>query len=85
MSSCAYFGHPTLLAFVERLGTEVRAQHLGTLLIGDMAMPAGGSFNGGHASHQSGLDVDIWLQLPQALDAAAAAAAGTTGSGGRRR
>ncbi|ARD38957.1 penicillin-insensitive murein endopeptidase [Edwardsiella ictaluri] len=60
-----YFGHPTLLAFVERLGTEVRAQHLGTLLIGDMAMPAGGRFNGGHASHQSGLDVDIWLQLPQ--------------------
>jgi hypothetical protein len=28
-------------------------------------MPAGGRFNGGHASHQSGLDVDIFLQLPQ--------------------
>jgi hypothetical protein len=38
---------------------------MGTLLIGDMGMPAGGRFNGGHASHQSGLDVDIFLQLPQ--------------------
>ncbi|OWG05651.1 penicillin-insensitive murein endopeptidase, partial [Klebsiella pneumoniae] len=27
--------------------------------------PAGGRFNGGHASHQTGLDVDIFLQLPQ--------------------
>jgi penicillin-insensitive murein endopeptidase len=30
-----------------------------------MGMPAGGRFNGGHASHQTGLDVDIFLQLPQ--------------------
>ncbi len=28
-------------------------------------MPAGGRFNGGHASHQTGLDVDIFLQLPK--------------------
>ncbi|WP_370547279.1 penicillin-insensitive murein endopeptidase [Edwardsiella tarda] len=60
-----YFGHPTLLAFIERLSEQAKVQHLGTVLIGDMAMPAGGRFNGGHASHQSGLDVDIWLQLPQ--------------------
>ncbi|STV10866.1 murein endopeptidase [Klebsiella pneumoniae] len=38
---------------------------MGTVLIGDMGMPAGGRFNGGHASHQTGLDVDIFLQLPQ--------------------
>lgn len=60
-----YFGHPALLAFIERLSEQAKAQHLGTVLVGDMAMPAGGRFNGGHASHQSGLDVDIWLQLPQ--------------------
>ncbi|MFP1497777.1 penicillin-insensitive murein endopeptidase [Escherichia coli] len=29
------------------------------MLICDMGMPAGGRFNGGHASHQTGLDVDI--------------------------
>ncbi|WP_415751636.1 penicillin-insensitive murein endopeptidase [Hafnia alvei] len=60
-----YYGHPDLLAFINRLAGEVNQRQMGTLLIGDMAMPAGGRFNGGHASHQSGLDVDIWLQLPK--------------------
>lgn len=60
-----YFGHPDLLAFIARLGTEASQRGMGTLLIGDMAMPAGGRFSSGHASHQSGLDVDIWLQLPK--------------------
>ncbi|MGL6017202.1 MAG: penicillin-insensitive murein endopeptidase [Gibbsiella quercinecans] len=60
-----YFGHPDLLAFIQRLGREARQNALGTVLIGDMAMPAGGRFSSGHASHQSGLDVDIWLQLPR--------------------
>lgn len=60
-----YFGHPDLLAFIERLAQQTHQQSLGTLLIGDMAMPAGGRFSSGHASHQSGLDVDIWLQLPR--------------------
>lgn len=60
-----YFGHPDLLAFIQRLGNEARQNALGTVLIGDMAMPAGGRFSSGHASHQSGLDVDIWLQLPR--------------------
>ncbi len=57
-----YFGHPELLAFIHRLGEKI--QPSGTLLVGDMAMPAGGRFSYGHTSHQSGLDVDIWLQLP---------------------
>ncbi len=47
---------------------------MGTVLIGDMGMPAGGRFNGGHASHQTGLDVDIFLQLPKTLDLRAALA-----------
>lgn len=60
-----YFGHPELISFIHRLADEVHQRHMGNLLIGDMAMPAGGRFNGGHASHQIGLDVDIWLQLPK--------------------
>lgn len=59
-----YFGHPHLIQFIQRLGYQVHSQGMGILLIGDMGMPAGGRFNGGHASHQSGLDVDIFLQLP---------------------
>jgi penicillin-insensitive murein endopeptidase len=60
-----YFGHPDLLAFIQRLSSQANHKALGTVLIGDMAMPAGGRFSSGHASHQSGLDVDIWLQLPR--------------------
>lgn len=60
-----YFGHPDLILFIQRLGNQVHNLGMGTLLIGDMGMPAGGRFNGGHASHQIGLDVDIFLQLPQ--------------------
>ncbi|WP_431225602.1 penicillin-insensitive murein endopeptidase [Serratia sp. L9] len=60
-----YFGHPDLLAFIKRLSSQANQKALGTVLIGDMAMPAGGRFSSGHASHQSGLDVDIWLQLPR--------------------
>ncbi|HEX4503929.1 MAG TPA: penicillin-insensitive murein endopeptidase [Scandinavium sp.] len=60
-----YFGHPDLILFIQRLSNQVHNLGLGTMLIGDMGMPAGGRFNGGHASHQSGLDVDVFLQLPQ--------------------
>ncbi|MEA1065585.1 penicillin-insensitive murein endopeptidase [Erwinia sp. HR93] len=61
-----YFGHPQLIAFIQRLSAQAHGANLETVLIGDMGMPAGGRFNGGHASHQSGLDVDIFLQLPRA-------------------
>lgn len=60
-----YFGHPDLVMFIQRLSHQAHQRGLGTVLIGDMGMPAGGRFNGGHASHQTGLDVDIFLQLPK--------------------
>lgn len=60
-----YYGHPDLIAFILRLSQQTRQQGLGEVLVGDMGMAAGGRFSSGHASHQSGLDVDIWLQLPK--------------------
>jgi penicillin-insensitive murein endopeptidase len=59
-----YFGHPDLIQFIQRLGNQVQNQEWGRAdwRYGDAG---GGRFNGGHASHQSGLDVDIFLQLPQ--------------------
>ena len=60
-----YFGHPDLVSFIQRLTSQVHSLKLGQVLIGDMGMAAGGRFSSGHASHQSGLDVDIWLQLPK--------------------
>jgi penicillin-insensitive murein endopeptidase len=55
------WGHPALLAFIERLAAEGRTAGWPGLLVGDMAQPRGGPMRTGHASHQIGLDVDIWL------------------------
>lgn len=80
-----YFGHPDLVQFIQRLSNQAYNRGMGTVLIGDMGMPAGGRFNGGHASHQSGLDVDIFLQLPQARwSSAQLLEAAGAGSGGPR-
>ncbi len=55
------FGHPRLVALIERLAREARADGWPGLLVGDLAQPRGGPMRTGHASHQIGLDVDIWL------------------------
>jgi penicillin-insensitive murein DD-endopeptidase len=56
------WGHPELVALVEKLANDARA-HDGWpgLLVGDMSQPRGGPMLSGHASHQVGLDADIWL------------------------
>ncbi len=56
------WGHPDLVDFVERLAAAAKRDGLPGLLVGDMAQPRGGPMRFGHASHQIGLDVDIWLQ-----------------------
>ncbi len=56
------WGHPTLIRFLESLANKVHQE--GTwngLLVGDMSQPRGGPMITGHASHQVGLDADIWL------------------------
>ena len=45
------------------LGERAKAAGLPTMLVGDIAMPGGGRFLTGHASHQMGLDADIWLRM----------------------
>jgi penicillin-insensitive murein endopeptidase len=59
-----YFGHPDLLDFIQNLGRGVRARKLDDVLIGDLSQARGGRASGGHSSHQSGLDVDIWYWAP---------------------
>ena len=56
------WGHPDLVAFLQVVATRV-PQETGRpgLLVGDMAQPRGGPMLTGHASHQSGLDADLWL------------------------
>jgi penicillin-insensitive murein endopeptidase len=56
------WGHPALVALLKRLAdkTHKNAGWPG-ILVGDMAQPRGGPALSGHASHQIGLDADIWL------------------------
>jgi penicillin-insensitive murein DD-endopeptidase len=59
------FGHPSLLDYVRRLGKRVQGQGLGVLLVGDLSQARGGRAASGHASHQNGLDVDVWYAHPK--------------------
>ncbi len=63
MSRQRYYGHPELVAYLKDFGRKVAAAGLGTALIGDMGQARGGPMSFGHASHQSGLDADVWLRL----------------------
>jgi penicillin-insensitive murein endopeptidase len=58
-----YWGHGSLIRFVQDFGRRVQTGRLGTVYIGDISQPRGGRMGFGHASHQVGLDVDIWFEL----------------------
>jgi penicillin-insensitive murein endopeptidase len=56
------WGHPDLVALVARLAAKARKDAgWPGILVGDMSQPRGGPMLTGHASHQAGLDADIWL------------------------
>jgi penicillin-insensitive murein endopeptidase len=56
------WGHPALVKLVERLASEAKANDgWNGLMVGDIAQPRGGPMLTGHASHQIGLDADVWL------------------------
>ncbi len=61
------WGHPNLIAYLEDLARRVPAINgWPGLLVGDISQPRGGPMITGHASHQIGLDADIWLTpMPQ--------------------
>lgn len=56
------WAHPQMVTLLERLSAKAnRLAGWPGLLIGDMSQPRGGPMLTGHASHQIGLDADIWL------------------------
>ncbi|MBH5384758.1 penicillin-insensitive murein endopeptidase [Bradyrhizobium diversitatis] len=56
------WAHPDMIALLERLSDTVHAvAGWPGLLVGDLSQPRGGPMLTGHASHQVGLDADIWL------------------------
>ena len=62
LSRNRFWGMPELVAFIETLAHDAhQLDGWPGLLVGDMSQPRGGPMISGHASHQIGLDVDIWL------------------------
>ena len=56
------WGHPDLIAYLETFAKQApREAGWSGLLVGDISQPRGGPMLTGHASHQIGLDADIWL------------------------
>src|SRR5258708_32027748 len=56
-----YWGQPVTLDFIKTLSEKTRAAGQSPLYIGDIGQPRGGPAISGHASHQTGLDADIWF------------------------
>jgi penicillin-insensitive murein endopeptidase len=56
------WAHPDLVALLRRLSVKAHKDAgWPGILVGDMSQPRGGPMITGHASHQVGLDADIWL------------------------
>ncbi|TCD16048.1 penicillin-insensitive murein endopeptidase [Oricola cellulosilytica] len=55
------WGHPDMIALLQKLSREAVQDGWPGLLVGDISQPRGGPMLSGHASHQVGLDADIWL------------------------
>lgn len=56
------YGHPDMIALIKRLAARVHKDAgWPGILVGDIGQPRGGPALSGHASHQIGLDADIWL------------------------
>jgi penicillin-insensitive murein endopeptidase len=57
-----YWGQPVMLHYIRDLAQRVRDAGQAPLAIGDIGQPRGGPAPTGHASHQIGLDADIWFE-----------------------
>ncbi|MGY4474439.1 penicillin-insensitive murein endopeptidase [Bradyrhizobium sp. USDA 3364] len=62
LSRNRYWGHPSMIALLKRLAANAHKDAgWPGILVGDIGQPRGGPALSGHASHQIGLDADIWL------------------------
>jgi penicillin-insensitive murein endopeptidase len=56
------WGRPEMISVIERLSRDAaKSDGWPGLLVGDISQPRGGPMFNGHASHQIGLDADIWF------------------------
>lgn len=61
LSRSRNWGHPELIAVIQRLGAVATQVGWRGIYVGDMSQPRGGPMTTGHASHQLGIDADIWM------------------------
>lgn len=61
------WGQPEMIAFIADLGAAAQKLGWAGVYVGDMSQPRGGPMTSGHASHQIGLDADIWMLPPKRL------------------
>jgi penicillin-insensitive murein DD-endopeptidase len=62
-SRSTFWGAPSTVAGIELLAQRTRAAGLPTLYINDLSRPRGGPTAGLHASHMTGLDADVSLDV----------------------
>jgi penicillin-insensitive murein endopeptidase len=56
------WAHPALVSLIEKLASDAKQNDgWNGLLVGDLSQPRGGPMLTGHASHQIGLDADVWF------------------------
>ena len=61
LSRNRHWAHPELINTVKKLSRDGKKVGWNGLLVGDLTQPRGGPMTSGHASHQAGLDADVWL------------------------
>ncbi|QPF84343.1 penicillin-insensitive murein endopeptidase [Bradyrhizobium genosp. L] len=62
LSRNRYWGHPDMIALLKRLAAKAHKDAgWPGILVGDIGQPRGGPALSGHASHQIGIDADVWL------------------------
>ncbi len=63
LGKSSFWGHPDTIAGIKLLAVRARAAGLPDLYMNDFSAPRGGPLPGGHASHQTGLDADVYLDI----------------------
>jgi len=61
------WGQPVMINYLEDLSRAAVSVGWKGLYIGDISQPRGGPMTSGHASHQIGLDADVWMLPPSRL------------------
>jgi len=56
-----FYGHPALIDYLIALAGRMQRENRNLLLFGDLGQAPGGPMLTGHASHQNGLDADVWF------------------------